>query len=212
MLSAKRPVIKLTGAAALAPVSALLQALPPMFLTPWFMRVDLVAVPWIVCWMAFGLKAGLLCMAISLPLVGILGPFAGGLVVGATMKAMASVWMMLIPAAFALKAGGVDKLLGDKWLFGLSGLAAVSVRDLTTALLNLYFAIPVFFGMTPNQVLEFFTNPRFQTFVARSLGLIGLGAYLAEVAFWNALQGFIDLYASLAVGLILAKRLKYAGR
>ena len=99
-MNLNRPTIKIAGAAILAPLTILLQSLPPFFLTPWYLRIDLVAIPWMICWILFGLKPGLLSLIISAPLVGFVGPFAGG-AIGAVMKPLASVWMFLIPAIFA---------------------------------------------------------------------------------------------------------------
>jgi len=208
MANSRKSMLKLTGAAALAPISVLFQVFPPIFLTPWFMRLDFTAVPWIICWMFFGFKASLLCMAISAPLIGFLGPFAGGWV-GALMKISASIWMVAIPALFTLKTKNSINLLKNKRLFILASLTATLIRDLATVFLNLYFAIPVFFGMSSKQVLEFFTNPRFQSFISHFLGLTWFTAYFVEVTFWNTLQSLIDLYISLIIGLIVLKRFKY---
>jgi len=208
MANSRKSMLKLTGAAALAPISVLFQVSPPIFLTPWFMRLDFAAVPWIICWMLFGFKASLLCMFISAPLIGFLGPFAGGWV-GALMKISASIWMVAIPALFTLKTKNSINLLKNKRLFILASLTAILIRDLATVFLNLYFAIPVFFGMSSKQVLEFFTNPRFQSFISHFLGLTWFTAYFVEVTFWNTLQSLIDLYISLIIGLIVLKRFKY---
>jgi riboflavin transporter FmnP len=158
--------------------------------------------------MLFGFKASLLCMFISAPLIGFLGPFAGGWV-GALMKISASIWMVAIPALFTLKTKNSINLLKNKRLFILASLTAILIRDLATVFLNLYFAIPVFFGMSSKQVLEFFTNPRFQSFISHFLGLTWFTAYFVEVTFWNTLQSLIDLYISLIIGLIVLKRFKY---
>jgi len=200
-----RLTIKITGAAVLAPLSVILQILSPLFLTPWFMRIDFVAVPWILCWILFGLESALLSLLISVPLVGFLGPFAGGWV-GATMKSVASVWMFVIPAIFAWKTGGTKRLLENRRLFVLTGVLAIIVRCLVTVLFNFYFAIPFFFGMATGDIIQMFSEHAFLSFIGHSLGLIGLGAYIIEVAFWNTIQGIIDISASLLIGLIILRR------
>ena len=189
---------KITGATILAPLAVILQILPPLFISPWSMRIDLVAIPWILCWIFFGLNPALLSLMISAPLVGFLGPFAGGWV-GATMKSVASVWMFLIPAIIAWKTGGPKRLLESKRLFVLAGVVAIIVRVIVTILFNFYFAIPFFFNMTPDTIISFFSD-------VTTLGFIGLGAYITEVAFWNTIQGIIDLSASLIIGLIILRR------
>lgn len=203
---ADRLTVKVAGAATLAPLSVLLQSLPPVYLTPWFMRIDLVAIPWMLCWMLFGFKAALLCMAVSAPIVGILGPFAGGWV-GAIMKSAASIWMIAIPELFRHRSRQTCNLFQDRRAFTLSTIASIAVRDVATLLFNFYFALPVFFGMSPDQILSFFTNPRSQSFVGSSLGAIGVTAFVIEIVFWNTIQGLIDAYVSLAAVLVTARRL-----
>jgi riboflavin transporter FmnP len=197
-MNLQNPTIKIAGAAILAPLSVIIQVLPPFFVTPWFMRIDLVAIPWILCWIIFGLKPALLSLLISAPLVGILGPAAGG-PVGATMKSAASIWMFLIPAVLSWKIGGTKRLLENKWLFAFAGVLAIIVRVAVTLLFNFYFAIPFFYEMTPDDIIGFFSN-------VTTLGFIGIGAYVTEVAFWNTVQGIIDLFASLIIGLVILQR------
>ncbi len=205
-MNLNRPTIKIAGATLLAPLAVILQILPPFFVTPWGIRIDLVAIPWILCWIIFGLKPALLSLLISAPLVGFLGPFAGGWV-GATMKSIASIWMFLIPAIFALKTGGTKQFLENRRLFVLAGVLAIIVRAIVTVIFNFYFAIPFFFGMTTDAIIGMFSAAETLSFVGNSLGLIGLGAYIAEVAFWNTIQGIIDLTASLILGLIILRRI-----
>jgi len=201
-----RPTIKLAGATLLAPLTIILQALPPIFLTPWGMQIDLVAVPWMLCWLIFGLKPALLSILISSPLIGFVGPFAGG-AIGATMKPLASIWMFLIPAIFAWKLGGTKQLLENKRIFVLAGVLTLIVRAAATVLANFYFALPFFFGMTPDAIIGMFSSANMLSFFGNSLGLIGLGAYIGEVAFWNTIQGIIDLIVSLTLGLIVFQRI-----
>jgi riboflavin transporter FmnP len=197
----QRTTIKVAGIAVLAPLSVVIQIFPPLFYVPWGMRIDLVAVPWILCWILFGLKPALACILISAPLVGVLGPFAGGFP-GAVMKSVASVWMFAIPAVFTWKKWTLNNFLKRRKLYATSGVLAIIVRDIVCVVFNLYFALPVFFGISPQMVIELFSP----SFFGRSLGLVGLGAYIAEVAFWNSIQGIIDIYVSLIIALIILKR------
>lgn len=205
-MNLNRPTIKIAGAALLAPLTIILQSLPPIFITPWMLRIDLVAVPWLICWIIFGLKPALLSLLISAPLVGFIGPFAGG-AVGAIMKPLASVWMFVIPAFFAWKLGGTKQLLENKRFFALASVIALILRATVTVLVNFYFALPIFYNLTPDIIINMFSNTENMSFFANSLGLIGLGAYIGEVAFWNTIQGIIDLTASLIIGLIIFRRI-----
>ena len=198
-MNLNRPTIKIAGATLLAPLAVILQILPPLFVSPWTMRIDLVAIPWILCWIIFGLKPALLSILISAPLIGFLGPFAGGWV-GATMKSVASIWMFIIPAILAWKTGGTKRLLENKGFFVLVAALTILVRVVVTLVFNFYFAIPFFFNMSPDAIIGFFSS-------VTTLGFIGLGAYIAEVAFWNTIQGIIDLTASLILGLIILRRI-----
>lgn len=197
-MNLQNPTIKIAGAAVLAPLAVILQIVIPLFITPWDMRIDFVAIPWILCWMIFGLKPALLSLLISAPLVGFLGPFAGGWV-GATMKSVASIWMFFIPAIFAWKMGGTKRLLENKGVFVVAGVLAIVVRAVVTVLFNFYFAIPFFFYLSSAEIIEFFSS-------VTTLGFVGLGAYITEVAFWNTIQGIIDLLASFIIGLIILRR------
>jgi len=199
IMNLDRPTVKLAGATILASLAVILQILPPLFISPWTMRIDLVAIPWMLCWIIFGFKPALLSLLISAPLVGFLGPFAGGWV-GATMKSVATIWMFLIPAIFAWKAGGTKQLLENKRLFVLAGALALIVRAVVTVIFNFYFAIPLFFNMPPDAIISLFED-------GTTLGFIGFGAYITEVAFWNTIQGIIDLTASLTLGLIIFRRI-----
>lgn len=201
----EKTTIKIAGAAVLASLSVVLQVLPPIFVTPWFMRIDLVAVPWVLCWILFGFKSALLSLLISVPIVGALGPFAGGWV-GAIMKSMSSIWMFTIPALFTWKKSSVGSFLANRKLYVFAGLLAIIIRVVVTVFFNFYFALPVFFNLNQEQIISFFSDATFLSFFGHSLGLIGLGAFIGEVAFWNTLQGIIDMYAALIIGLIVLRR------
>ena len=197
-MNLNRSTIKLAGATLLAPLAVILQIFVPLFATPWGMQIDLVAIPWMICWIIFGLKPALLSLLISAPLVGFLGPFAGGWV-GATMKSVATVWMFLIPAIFAQKAGGTKQLLENKKLFVIAGLIALGVRAVVAVIFNFYFAIPFFFGWSSDAIISMFEN-------VTTFGAIGFGAYVSEVAIWNVIQGIIDLVGAFIIGFIIFKR------
>ena len=201
-----RPTIKIAGSTILAALAVIFQILPPLFVSPWYMRIDIVAIPWILCWIIFGLKPAILSMLISAPLVGFIGPAAGGWV-GAVMKSVATVWMFLIPAIFAQKAGSTKQLLENKKLFAIAGVVSLSVRAIIATVFNFYFAIPFFFGMSTEAIIGMFSNPGALSFIGQSIGAVGLGAYVVEVSFWNVIQGIIDLVGTLIIGLIIFRRI-----
>lgn len=205
-MNLNRPTVKLAGATLLAPLAVILQIFVPLFATPWGMQIDIVAIPWMICWIIFGLKPALLSLLISAPLVGFLGPFAGGWV-GATMKSVATIWMFLIPAFFAWKAGGTKQLLENKKVFAIAGIVSLIVRAVVTVIFNFYFALPFFYGMSSDAIIGMFSSTETLSFIGQSLGVLGFGAYVAEIAFWNIIQGIIDIVASFTIGIILFKRI-----
>jgi riboflavin transporter FmnP len=194
-----RPTIQIAGSTILAALAVIFQILPPIYVTPWSMRIDLVAIPWILCWMIFGLKPAILSVLISAPLVGFIGPIAGGWV-GAVMKSVASIWMFFIPALFSWKVGGTKQLLTNKKFFLIASILSIFIRAIITVIFNFYFALPFFFYMSAKDIIDLFSQ-------ATIFGLSGLGAYIAEVSIWNTVQAIIDLVASLSIGLIILRRL-----
>ncbi len=204
MSQLQRTSTKVAGVTILAPLSVLLQTVPPIFLTPWFMRIDFVAVPWMLAWIFFDLKSALLCLAVSAPIVGLLGPYAGGLV-GMVMKSVASIWMFLIPALIAYKVGGKYSLLRKPAICVGAFTLAILARVATTIIFNFYFALPVFFGMTVDSIQLFFT--KFPSFLSTSLGLVGIYAFIIETAFWNIIQGIVDVAASTVIGNVVLRRI-----
>lgn len=201
-MNVERPTIKLAGAIILAPLAVILQVLPPIFVSPWAMRVDLVAIPLMICWLIFGLKSALLSLLISAPLIGFLGPFAGGWV-GATMKSVATIWMFLIPGIIAWKTGGTRNLLENKRLFLAASVLAIIIRVIVTVIFNFYFALPLFFP-------DYFPNPEaiISYFSEKTIfGFAGIAAYIIEIAFWNIIQGIIDLAGAMIIGLVIFRRI-----
>lgn len=207
--SRSKITVKVAGAAVLASLSVVMQVLPPLFVTPWFMRVDLVAIPWVLCWLLFGFDAALLSLLIGAPLVGYMGFFPGGWV-GAVMKSVASVWMFAVPALFAWRMGGTKSLILKKRVYVVASVAALLVRAIVTVFFNFYFALPIFFNMTADDIIQFFSFS--QSFVGLSFGLVGLGAFVGEVVFWNTIQGIIDIYAAYVIGFLVQRRIPVATR
>lgn len=126
------------------------------------------------------------------------------------MKAVASVWMFAVPALFAWRMGGAKSLILKRRVFVVASVAALFVRAIVTVFFNFYFALPFFFNMTTNDIIQFFSFS--QSFVGLSFGLVGLGAFVGEVAFWNTAQGIIDIYAAYVIGFLVQRRVPAAAR
>ncbi len=178
-------------------VSGLLGALSIFFVflpdvrLPWGGAVlDFIAVPWIIAFLLFGLKAGFLTSV-----MGTLGIFffSEELVpfIGAVMKFSASIPLVIIPAAifgfsrFRLYNEGVKV----KKVYAFSMGIAIVVRCFVTMLLNYYWAIPLMFGINPVDVPASFNwffwgsemNPNLLTF------------YVLGIRLWNTWQGIVDV-------------------
>jgi riboflavin transporter FmnP len=87
----------------------------------------------------------------------------------------------------------------------VAALTALIIRAIVAVFFNFYFALPIFFGMTPEMIFSFFSA--LKSFVSEYFGLIGLGAYIAEISIWNIIQGVVDLSVSFVVGNIVLRRL-----
>jgi len=122
------------------------------------------------------------------------------------MKSVTSVWMFAIPAAYAAKLGGFQKLVSRRGWLIIASVSAVLARVLAALVFNLYFALPVFFNMDYATIIAFFSNPVFQSFVSINLGLVGLGAFILEISFWNIVQGLIDLSCGFTLGILVLRR------
>lgn len=87
------------------------------------------------------------------------------------------------------------------------GILAIALRVVVAMLFNFYFAIPVFFNMSTEAIIGMFSSPQALSFIGNSLGLIGLGAFVAEIAFWNTIQGTIDVYVSWIISIAVLRRI-----
>ena len=104
-----------------------------------------------------------------------------------------------------MSACAVQNLLRNRFLLVLAALIALITRAIVTVFFNFYFAFPIFFGMTPEMIFSFFSA--LKSFVSEFFGLIGLGAYIAEIAIWNVIQGVVDLLVSFVIGNVVLRRL-----
>ncbi|OYT64933.1 hypothetical protein B6U74_04535 [Candidatus Bathyarchaeota archaeon ex4484_205] len=186
-------IVAATGSA----FSTILGFLPPLFLTPWGMRIDFVALPWIIIWLYSGLETALLSAVLSIPMVGYLEPGGGGWI-GGIMKFLASIWMIVIPELLSR-----GKHSGLRFRVGL--VAAIIVRSIAMIIFNYYFAIPLFFGLDPSLVVT-----QFERGLAcmKIIGFSGVVLFIIEIIVWNTVQGFIDVFFSLLIYRGIAERQK----
>lgn len=136
------------SASMLAALSALLQ-LSPFWPTTWGMRIDLVAVPWLICLFLFGLEASLITLVATTVFIGFIAP-SGWL--GAGMKFLAT-----LPLIIFLGAVHFKKLKGIKkhQMFFIMFFLAVVVRCILMVYVNYYFALPIWLHKTTEEIMQF---------------------------------------------------------
>jgi len=148
---------------------------------PWGMKIDFVGAIWVLAYFLYGLTEALSVSIITTLFITAFMPTG---FVGATMKFIATIPMFLIPALISYlplfsnrRAKIFDKLL---LIIGLCILAN-TVRLIVATTVNLYWAIPIWFGMTSEQVLAYFG------------GIVPLIIFVAGM---NLLQGIIDIFVA----------------
>jgi len=161
---------------------------------PWGMAaLDFIAIPWIIAFLLFGLKSGLLTS-----IIGFLGifffseePFP---IVGATMKFSATIPLILVPTLVLIfiRSKRPSESFAVKKVYVFSMAMAIVVRCLVTIFLNYYWAVPFMYGLKPSDVpgafnFFFWGNPQSSNpFVY----------YILGVSLWNTWQGVVDIVVS----------------
>jgi len=192
-----------------AGLSAIVGFFPPLFQVPWMMKVDLVAVPWVVCWTWIGAFPATLSALLSVPIVGFLEPFAAGGWVGGISKFLASVWTILVPAAVVRLGVDKEKLMNDNRKAALVSLAIALCRSVFMTAFNYYVAIPWYYGIDIEN---------FIALLDKGLGLLklvapisGMSLFVLEMSFWNSIQAVIEFWASVLLYRALKGRLGKVG-
>jgi riboflavin transporter FmnP len=156
---------------------ALIMDLLPNIRVPWGMQVDLVGTIWVLSYFLYGPISALMVGAITT--LGMIA-FGSSGYIGPFMKFAATAPMFLIPHAIIslpfFKDKG-SKQLGRWQLLLASVIFANLARILVTSTLNLYVAIPIWWGIPSTEVLTRFG---------------GLTGFLAFIISLNLLQGVID--------------------
>ncbi|MFQ6084901.1 MAG: hypothetical protein ACE5OY_01345 [Candidatus Bathyarchaeia archaeon] len=176
---------------------------------PWGMAVlDFIAVPWLIAFLMFGLKTGALTSLIGFMGIALLSeepvPW-----IGATMKFSATIPLIVIPALLLKfsKSSYEGRVMMSKTTFIPLMALAILVRCLLTIFLNYFFAVPLLFGITPQEVPESFN----WFFWGRAATGSELFYFVLGVSLWNTWQGIVDAgvawfvtYLALSRGVQLA--------
>lgn len=163
----------------------------PSFRIPWGMKIDFVGVVWVLAYFLYGLKEALGVSVITT--LFILG-YSPTTFVGATMKFIATLPMFLIPAGlmhYPFFSEKMSRSFNRLPVMVMMCVLATSVRLIVTSVVNLYWAIPLFWGITSDAVLEVFG---------------GVVPFVVFVASMNLLQSIVDV----VVPWILAYKFKLA--
>lgn len=156
----------------------------PSVRAPWGMKIDFVGTVWVLSYFLYGLSIAFPVSAITSLYLTF---FSTTGFVGATMKFVATIPMFLIPALVShlpFFSNRGSKIFNNlPLIIGLNIIANV-VRLLVATVVNLYWAIPIWTGMTQDEILGYYG------------GLIPLIIFVAVL---NVLQGFVDILVAWAL-------------
>ncbi|MEM1573194.1 MAG: hypothetical protein QXI49_05810 [Candidatus Methanomethylicaceae archaeon] len=157
---------------------------------PWGMSIDFVAIPVIIVFFLFGIKYGL---AASFGMFLILLAIGYGVIIGAVMKTVATISMILVLSAFIpwIIKSEINFKSRIVYLFGVG--IALLVRSGVCCLLNYYWALPLFFNMSIEQIINTF-------FFGSIYG------FIVFVSLMNITQGIVDLLLSWIIVFEIARR------
>lgn len=173
----------LTSAGMLAAIASVFQIIHIGYQSPWGMWIDFVAIPWILAYFLFGFRGSLMTAVTSSIIIALVDYSSW---IGAGMKFIATLPMFFVPAVVVYLAGLKIKDLEKKKWFVIVLISSIIIRGIFVIPANYYFAIPVFFGMSPEQAMGF----------VPPVVMFGL----------NAIQGLIDF----TIAWTLAFRFKLA--
>lgn len=147
-----RKVRSLAVVAGLAALSATTQLAHIGYLSPqWGMWIDVVAVSWIVAYLMFGARSGLIVSILGALVITLFAPETW---LGALMK-----WTATIPVIGILwlnaRLAHRDERWYSKWAHLVAPFAvALIARCVIVLPLNYLFAIPIWTGMSTQQALQ----------------------------------------------------------
>ncbi|MFX1588906.1 MAG: ECF transporter S component [Promethearchaeota archaeon] len=192
MTKRSRITLEITGAALFSALSIVVGT----FLTPtltnllripgWFIAIiDLISLIWVVCFLLFGPRAGLVCC-----IVGTFGlmPFDPSAPVGPLMKLAATVSLIIVPIIFLKLFRHKEGLRNSQKLkkrsnFVLYGLLGTVLRMIVMLFLNILVFLTVFSLYLDQITLAFLGLPE----------ITGLTAVIIGAPIINAWQSGLDL-------------------
>jgi riboflavin transporter FmnP len=167
---------------------SIIMDLLPLPRVVWGMKIDLVGAIWVLSFFLYGLKSAL---GVSSIVTIYIAMFSSTGYVGAVMKFVATVPMFLVPAImvhlpfFHRKE---SKTFSSPIVIIAATILASIARLFVATTVNLYWAIPIWFNMNPDQVLGYFG------------GIVPLIVFVASL---NVVQGIVDIAVSWALAFKL---------
>jgi len=142
---------EITGCAALAAISAVFQIVHLGYKTPWGMWIDIVAIPWILAFFLYRGRAALLVSIVGSIIITL---FDASSWLGASMKWLATMPMLLIPwvlqKSWKLRLKDFNKVtVIISWIS-----VAVILRGIIVIPANYYYALPIWTGWTPEKAMS----------------------------------------------------------
>lgn len=182
--------IKFVGGTILGTLSIVLvpftQFIPDL---PWGMKMfDPTSFPWLIAFFLFGVEAALISATVGAIGITFLGHTH---FIGAIMKFSATVPMFLVPAAIIKvlpKINYSSKTLRKPYIWFPLAFFGALTRFVVCFFLNLYWAVPLWTGLTTSEVLETFGG-YFNFFLI----VVGWNAWQS---FWDALLPWLIIYST----------------
>lgn len=137
-------------AAALMAALAVLFQLSPFWPTTWGMRIDLVAVPWLIALFIYGMWSGLLATIATTVFIGFFAPTSW---LGAVMKFTATLPLLIFLGIVIMQR---YKGMKKHKMFFLAFVMAVLVRCVAMYFMNYYYALPIWLSMTTAELKQKF--------------------------------------------------------
>ena len=139
---------KIIYASMFAALSIVFQ-LSPFWPTTWGMRIDFVAVPWIIVLFLFGLDVALVTAVITSLLIAFITPSSW---LGASAKLLATLPILLIVGLYLIKGRTLKHNKFQQFLWFFLAISIV-VRAVLMVFFNYYFALPIWLHKSIDEVM-----------------------------------------------------------
>jgi len=162
----------------------------PRFSIGWGMSIlDPISIIWLICFLIFGWKSGLLASGLGVIGIGLfspeLFPWLGGF-----MKFCATISFILIPAILAKLRNHKAIDFKSLKLYGTSSGLALLLRLGLMIPLNIFFAIPLYAALLGFPLQDSIT---FMTLWLAPTGITGWGAVIITICVLNIWQSLWDI-------------------